>query len=41
MQAAFREALHSMSETFIDRISGLPDPDDRHVLALAVNAPRK
>jgi predicted nucleic acid-binding protein len=35
MQSAFPEALHSIPPGFINGIAGLPDPDDRHVLALA------
>lgn len=41
MQAAFPEAMHSISQRLIDGIAGMPDPDDRHVLALAVHASAK
>ena len=35
MQSAFPEALHRIPQGSVDGILGLPDPDDRHVLALA------
>lgn len=38
MQLAFPEALHSIPPGLIDGMVGLPDPDDRHVLALASHA---
>jgi predicted nucleic acid-binding protein len=38
MQLAFPEALHRLPSGLIDGIVGLPDPDDRHVLALANHA---
>lgn len=38
MNAAFPEALHQVPQNLIDSIDGLPDPDDRHVVALAIHA---
>lgn len=38
MNAAFPEALHRVPHDLIDSIAGLPDPDDRHVVALAIHA---
>jgi predicted nucleic acid-binding protein len=38
MRSAFPEALHGIPPGLIDGIAGLPDPDDRHVLALAIHA---
>jgi predicted nucleic acid-binding protein len=38
MQRAFPEAMHSIPLGLIDGIAGLPDPNDRHVLALAIHA---
>lgn len=38
MNAAFPEALHQVPQNLIDSITGLPDPDDRHVVALAIHA---
>ena len=37
-RSAFPEAVHRIPPGLIDGISGLPDPDDRHVLALAIHA---
>jgi predicted nucleic acid-binding protein len=38
MNLAFPEALHRVPQSLIDSITGLPDPDDRHVVALAIHA---
>lgn len=38
MQLAFPEALHNIPPGLIEGMIGLPDPDDRHVLALANHA---
>lgn len=38
MNAAFPEALHQVPQNLIQSIEGLPDPDDRHVVALAIHA---
>ena len=38
MNAAFPEAIHQVPQNLIDSITGLPDPDDRHVVALAIHA---
>ncbi len=38
MGAAFPEATHCVPQTLINSIVGLPDPDDRHVVALAIHA---
>ena len=38
MNAAFPEALHTIPPGLIDGILGIPDPNDRHVVALAVHA---
>jgi predicted nucleic acid-binding protein len=38
MNAAFPEALITFPLDLADSISGLPDPDDRHVVALAIHA---
>jgi predicted nucleic acid-binding protein len=38
MQSAFPEAMYSIPPGLIDGMTGMPDPDDRHVLALAVHA---
>lgn len=38
MNAAFPEALHRVPQDLIDSIAGLPDPSDRHVVALAIHA---
>jgi predicted nucleic acid-binding protein len=38
MNAAFPEALIALPPNSIDSILGLPDPDDRHVVALAIHA---
>ena len=37
MNAAFPESLDSVPPGLIDGILGLPDPDDRHVVALAIH----
>jgi len=38
MNAAFPEALHVVPPGSVDGIRGIPDPDDRHVVALAVHS---
>lgn len=38
MNAAFPEALHQVPQDLIDGLVGLPDQDDRHVVALAIHA---
>lgn len=38
MNAAFPEALRKVPPGLIEAIQGLPDPDDRHVVALAIHA---
>lgn len=38
MNEAFPDALHQIPQNLIDSIAGLPDPDDRHVVALAIHA---
>ncbi len=38
MRAAFPEAMATIPPDLIDGVSGLPDPDDRHVVALAIHA---
>jgi predicted nucleic acid-binding protein len=38
MTAAFPEALRTVPPDLIEAIHGLPDPDDRHVVALAIHA---
>jgi len=38
MNAAFPEAFHQVPQGLIDSIAGMPDPNDRHVVALAIHA---
>ncbi len=38
MNVAFPEALIAFPVELVDSILGLPDPDDRHVVALAIHA---
>jgi predicted nucleic acid-binding protein len=38
MNAAFPEAFQEVPQNLIDSITGLPDPNDRHVVALAIHA---
>jgi predicted nucleic acid-binding protein len=38
MNSVFPEALHPLPPGLIEGITGLPDPDDRHVVALAIHA---
>jgi predicted nucleic acid-binding protein len=38
MNSAFPEALIAFPPDSIDGIQGLPDPDDRHIVALAIHA---
>ena len=38
MNSAFPDALHQLSPDLIEAITGLPDQDDRHVVALAIHA---
>jgi predicted nucleic acid-binding protein len=38
MNNAFPEALLTVPPSLIEGVSGLPDPDDRHVVALALHA---
>jgi hypothetical protein len=38
MNNAFPEALFTVPPDLAEAISGLPDPDDRHVVALAIHA---
>jgi predicted nucleic acid-binding protein len=38
MNAAFPEALYHVPQGLIDSLVGLPDQDDRHVVALAIHA---
>lgn len=38
MNEAFPDAFHDVPQDIIDSIVGLPDPNDRHVVALAIHA---
>jgi predicted nucleic acid-binding protein len=38
MNRVFPEALHTLPPGLVEGITGLPDPDDRHVVALAIHA---